>query len=113
MVWQEGSTRLLDFGVEGEEKARVLFIPSLINRYYILDLKDDRSMVQYLRAQGIRAFVVDWCNPSTAEEGFSLSTIPPNVCCPRWRPCAEIPPPSGGLLHGRVAGAAVAQLPRA
>lgn len=73
VVWQEGSCRLLDFGVEGEEKARVLFIPSLINRYYILDLKDKRSMVQHLRAEGIRAFVMDWGAPTAAEQGFSLS----------------------------------------
>lgn len=72
-VWQQGNCRLLDFGVEGQEKARALFIPSLINRYYILDLKDERSMVEHLRKQGIRAFVMDWGDPSPEEEQFSLT----------------------------------------
>jgi polyhydroxyalkanoate synthase subunit PhaC len=69
-LWQRGNTRLLDFGVQGEEKARVLFVPSLINRYYILDLRDGRSMVEYLRGQGIRPLVVDWGDPHAEEQGF-------------------------------------------
>lgn len=73
ILWQRGNCRLLDFGVQGEEKARMLFIPSLINRYYILDLKDGRSMVDYLRAQGIRPLVMDWGNPDAEEAGFSCS----------------------------------------
>lgn len=72
-VWQSGNCRLLDFGVEGEEKARVLFIPSLINRYYILDLRGGRSMTEHLRRQGIRAYVMDWGEPSAEEQGFSLT----------------------------------------
>lgn len=73
VIWQRGNCRLLDFGVEGKERARVLFIPSLINRYYILDLKDERSMVIYLRRQGIRPLVMDWGNPSGEEESFSCT----------------------------------------
>lgn len=70
-VWQQGNCRLLDFGVEGEEKARILFIPSLINRYYILDLKEGRSLTDYLRKQGIRPLVMDWGNPDSEEQGFT------------------------------------------
>ena len=35
VIWQEGTSRLLDYGGHGKP---VLFIPSLINRFYILDL---------------------------------------------------------------------------
>lgn len=73
VAWQRGNCRLLDFGVEGEEKARMLLIPSLINRYYILDLKHGRSMTDYLRAQGIRPLVMDWGNPDAQEAGFSCN----------------------------------------
>jgi poly(3-hydroxyalkanoate) synthetase len=71
VVWQQGHCRLLDFGVEGPEKTQMLFIPSLINRYYVLDLKDGRSMVEYLRRQGIRPLVMDWGEPDAEEQGFS------------------------------------------
>lgn len=72
-IWQRGNCRLLDFSVQGAERAKVFFIPSLINRYYILDLKDERSMVDYLRQRGIRPLVMDWGNPSGEEEGFSCT----------------------------------------
>lgn len=51
----------------------MFFIPSLINRYYILDLKDGRSMVDHLRHQGIRPLVMDWGNPDGEEESFSCT----------------------------------------
>jgi polyhydroxyalkanoate synthase subunit PhaC len=68
--WQEGSTRLLDYGGAGRP---VLLVPSLVNRYYILDLLPERSFVRFLRAQGLRPLVVDWGAPSEAEQSFGLS----------------------------------------
>jgi poly[(R)-3-hydroxyalkanoate] polymerase subunit PhaC len=68
--WQEGSTRLLDYGGTGRP---VLLVPSLINRHYILDLLPERSFVRFLRAQGLRPLVVDWGAPSEAEHSFGLS----------------------------------------
>ncbi|MGA9524545.1 MAG: alpha/beta fold hydrolase [Myxococcaceae bacterium] len=41
----------------------VLLVPSLINRYYVLDLAPGRSMVEYLVAQGHDTFVLDWGTP--------------------------------------------------
>lgn len=72
-VWQAGGSRLLDYGVDGEEKAAVLFAPSLINRYYILDLMEGHSLIAYLRNHGIRAFVLDWGDPGESEQNFTLS----------------------------------------
>ena len=37
VVWRRGTTELLDYGGNGEGPT-VLVIPSLINRYYVLDL---------------------------------------------------------------------------
>jgi polyhydroxyalkanoate synthase subunit PhaC len=68
-VWQEGSTRLLDYGGAGRP---VLVVPSLINRYYIVDLLAERSFVRFLREGGFRPMVVDWDAPGEAEQGFSL-----------------------------------------
>ena len=69
-VWQEGATRLLDYGGAGEKP--VLVIPSLINRHYILDLLPERSFVRFLRGAGLRPLVVDWGEPGAVEHGFGL-----------------------------------------
>ncbi len=68
-AWQDGSTRLLDYGGRGYP---ALIIPSLINRYFIVDLLPERSFVRFLRDKGLRPFVVDWGPPGEAEQGFGL-----------------------------------------
>jgi len=75
VVWCEGTTRVLDYGAlmpEGMTGAPVLFVPSLINRAYILDLTQDRSLLRWLAAQGLRPFLVDWDRPGDCERGFTL-----------------------------------------
>lgn len=110
-VWQAGNCRLLDFGVEGEEKARVLFIPSLINRYYILDLKDGRSMVEHLRSQGIRAFVMDWGDPSAEEQQFSLTEYTAQRLLPALEAMrGDTPTLVAGYCMGGLLALAAAQL---
>lgn len=71
VVWQDGATRLLDYGHDREAPA-VLVVPSLVNRYYVLDLRPRRSLVRYLAARGLRPLVVDWGAPGEAEANFSL-----------------------------------------
>jgi polyhydroxyalkanoate synthase len=71
VVWQEGTTRLLDYGGKRRGKP-VLVVPSLINRYYILDLLPERSFLRFLARHGMRPFVVDWGAPGETESGFAL-----------------------------------------
>jgi polyhydroxyalkanoate synthase len=71
-VWQEGTTKLIDYSLPGASGVPVLVIPSLINRAYILDLSAKRSLMRYLAGRGLRPFLVDWDAPGIAERHFSL-----------------------------------------
>ncbi|MEM7172116.1 MAG: alpha/beta fold hydrolase, partial [Pseudomonadota bacterium] len=86
VVWQEGSTRLLDYDWEKDRcgpgrqgakqpiaKQPILVVPSLINRSYILDLLPDQSFLRWLAKQGFRPLLVDWDAPGPAEKGFELT----------------------------------------
>jgi polyhydroxyalkanoate synthase len=67
--WSQGATRLIDYGGAGRP---VLFVPSLINRAYILDLRPGASLLAYLAAHGVRPLLLDWGDPGEAERDFGL-----------------------------------------
>ena len=70
-VWTEGSSRLLDYGPAGG--LPVLFVPSLINRAYVLDLAEGYSMLRWFAAHDVRPLLLDWGWPEETERRFSLT----------------------------------------
>ena len=72
VVWREGSSRLLDYGLRGAG-APVLVVPSLINRAYILDLMAEKSLLRHLAAAGLRPLLLDWGAPGAIERNFDLT----------------------------------------
>jgi len=65
VVYRENKMRLLHYlpSREGRYASPVLLVPSIINRYYILDLKPGRSIAEHLRDQGFDVWMIAWGNP--------------------------------------------------
>jgi polyhydroxyalkanoate synthase len=60
-VYTLSPARLLRYHSDRRRHATpLLLIPSVINRYYIFDLRPERSLVAYLLAQGYDVWLVDW-----------------------------------------------------
>jgi polyhydroxyalkanoate synthase len=68
VVFQNALIQLLQFEPTTEQVFEVplLIFPPWINKYYILDLRPENSMIRWLAAQGFTVFVVSWVNPDPA-----------------------------------------------
>ncbi len=107
-IWEEGETRLSDYGGTGPA---VLFVPSLINRAYILDLMENGSMLRWLAGRGMHPYLLDWGWPGEAERHFSLTDY---IAGRLERAIAAIPGPvilAGYCMGGLLALAAALRQP--
>lgn len=69
-----GAARLLRYRSKGTalDRAPILLCPSLINRLYVLDLKEGISVVDTLLRAGHPVYGIDWGDPGEAEHGVSF-----------------------------------------
>lgn len=84
VIWRAGNACLRDGGVymKSAPKAYALLVPSLINRYYILDLSEKRSLIQYMAAEGIYPLILDWDEPGETEQDFTMADYVTEVLLP-------------------------------
>jgi polyhydroxyalkanoate synthase len=75
VIYQNAVMQLIQYEPQTKQvyQRPVLFIPPWINKYYILDLNPQLSMVNWLVQQGYTVFMISWANPdaSSAPKDFA------------------------------------------
>jgi polyhydroxyalkanoate synthase len=64
-----GRACLRDYGGSGPT---IVLVPSLINPPSILDLDEDRSLMRWLAAEGVRPLLVDWGTPEPGDGALDV-----------------------------------------
>lgn len=52
----------------------LLLVPPQINKYYLVDLAPDKSLVKYAVDQGVPTFLISWRNPTARHAHWNLDT---------------------------------------
>jgi polyhydroxyalkanoate synthase len=75
VVYQEDKLTLYRFrdeGVEARNPVPVLIVYALVNRPYMTDLQEDRSLVRGLLRAGLDVYLIDWGYPDRADQYLTL-----------------------------------------
>ncbi|MGY1530022.1 class III poly(R)-hydroxyalkanoic acid synthase subunit PhaC [Luteimonas sp. A649] len=73
-VWRDGKVVLYRFIGDREPTARVplLIAYALVNRPYMVDLQDNKSLVRQLLARGEDVYIIDWGYPDRSDRFLDL-----------------------------------------
>lgn len=74
VIYSEDKMRLIHYipAVEKPHPVPVLVVYALVNRYYILDLQPDKSVIRKLLSEGFDIYVIDWGYPSGSDRYLTL-----------------------------------------
>ena len=74
VVWRDELFELIQFDAATDQQRAtpLLIFPPWINKFYILDLQPENSMIRWLSSQGFTVFVCSWVNPDVDKAGFGF-----------------------------------------
>jgi polyhydroxyalkanoate synthase len=74
-VWRSGKLRLYRYRsiAKSTATAPLLIVYALVNRPYMMDLQEDRSLIRGLLAQGLDVYLIDWGYPDGADRFTTLA----------------------------------------
>jgi len=75
LVWQFGKLNLYHYRPLAQRTRPVplLIVYALVNRPYMMDLQEDRSLVRGLLAQGLDVYLIDWGYPDGADRFTTMA----------------------------------------
>lgn len=117
VVWTENKWRLLRFAPPAKQYARpILMVPSLINRWYVLDLGPQRSFIEWLVAHGHEVYCIDWGTPGPEDRYLTWDDLGGRYLGRAVRTAARVSGAAdvhvlGYCLGGTLAAAYVAAFP--
>ncbi len=73
-IFSEDKMKLIHYipAVEKPYPVPVLVVYALVNRYYILDLQPDKSVIKKLLDEGFDVYIIDWGYPSGVDRYLTL-----------------------------------------
>lgn len=76
VVFQNKVMQLLQYTPTTEKVHRtpLLFVPPWINKFYVLDLNEQKSMIKWLVGQGHTVFLISWVNPRDEHRDMTWET---------------------------------------
>ena len=106
--YRSGRARLRDYGGTGRP---VIFVPSLINPPFILDLAPQNSLLRWCSEQGLHPYLLDWGEPRPSDRDSDLTDHVEHVLLPLIARFAEPPLLVGYCLGGTLTLGAAAVAP--
>lgn len=98
-----GRAALRDYGGRGRP---IVFVPSLINPPFVLDLAPDQSLLRWLASEGLRPLLVDWGTPTPDDCAEDVTAHIERLLLPMLVTLDEPPVLVGYCLGGTIALAA-------
>ena len=75
VVFQNDLMQLIQYHprTETQHKVPMLFVPAWINKFYIMDMRPQNSLIRYALDQGHSVFVISWVNPDKSHADLDFT----------------------------------------
>ena len=87
----------------------MLIVPPTINKYYVIDLAEQRSLVEYLVQSGQQVFCISWRNPDVRHADWGLDTYGQAIL-DAMKACEDITEQDRTAIFGICSGGMIASM---